>query len=79
LIPGGFFGISGWFRPEFASSFFCSVECHSSREALARQEITLPHISTKNQTANVFTKALPHHRHQFLIDKLMIRHRPASI
>jgi hypothetical protein len=55
------------------------VDCHSIRESLARQEITLPHISTKHQTADVFTKALSRPRHQFLIDKLMLFDRPASI
>lgn len=34
------------------------VDCHSIREALVRQEITLPHISTEHQTADIFTKAL---------------------
>jgi hypothetical protein len=32
--------------------------------------ITLPHIFTEHQTANVFTKALSRPCHQFLIDKL---------
>jgi hypothetical protein len=55
------------------------VDCHSIRESFAQQEITLPHISTKHQTADVFTKALFRPRHQFLIDKLMLLDRPASI
>jgi hypothetical protein len=33
------------------------VDCHSIREAFARQEITLPHISIEHQTVDVFTKA----------------------
>jgi len=55
------------------------MDCHSIRESLARQEITLPHISTTHQTADVFTKALSHPRHQILIDKLLFLDRPASI
>jgi hypothetical protein len=55
------------------------VDCHSIREALTRHEITLPHISTEHQTADVFTKALSRPRHQFLIDKLMLLDRPTSI
>ena len=55
------------------------VDCHSIREAIARHEITLPHISTEHQTADVFTKALSCPCHQFLINKLMLLDRPASI
>ena len=44
------------------------VDCHS-----------IPHISTVLQTADAFTKALTQHRHQFMIDKLMLLDRPASI
>jgi hypothetical protein len=55
------------------------VDCHSIHEALVRQEITLPHISTEHQTADIFTKALSRHRHQFMIDKLMLLDQPTSI
>lgn len=55
------------------------MDCNSIRESLARQEITLPHISTTHQTADVFTKALSRPRHQFLIDKLLLLDRPTSI
>jgi hypothetical protein len=55
------------------------VDCHSICEALARQEITLPHISSEHQTADVFTKALSRSCYQFLIDKLLLRDRPTSI
>ena len=47
------------------------MDCHSIHEALARQEITLPRISTEHQTADIFTKAISRHRHKFMIDKLM--------
>jgi hypothetical protein len=55
------------------------VDCHSILESFARQEITLPHISTEHQTADIFTKALSRPRHHFLIDKLMLFDRPSSI
>lgn len=55
------------------------VDCHSIREAYDKRMITLPHISTKHQTADIFTKALSRPRHQFLIDKLMLQDLPASI
>ena len=54
------------------------VDCHSIREVVSRQEITLLHISTEHQTADVFTKALSRPCNQFLIDKLMLLDRPAS-
>ncbi|KAL6348362.1 hypothetical protein AAG906_005666 [Vitis piasezkii] len=55
------------------------VDCHSICEAFDEGVITLPHISTVLQTADVFTKALTQHRHQFIIDKLMLLDLPASI
>jgi len=55
------------------------VDCHSIREAFARQEITLPHISTEHQTVDVFTNAPSRPHHQFLIDKLMLLNRQTSI
>ncbi|RVX06405.1 Retrovirus-related Pol polyprotein from transposon TNT 1-94 [Vitis vinifera] len=39
------------------------VDCHSIREAFEARVITLPHISTDLQIADIFTKALPRHRH----------------
>lgn len=39
------------------------VDCHSIREALDQRVITLPHISSKLQTTDVFTEALPSQRH----------------
>jgi hypothetical protein len=46
---------------------YIEVDCHSICEALVRQEITLPYISTEHQTADIFTKALSRHRHKFMI------------
>ncbi|RVW32960.1 Retrovirus-related Pol polyprotein from transposon RE1 [Vitis vinifera] len=37
------------------------VDCHSIREAFEAHVITLPHISTDLQIADIFTKALPRH------------------
>ncbi|KAL5777433.1 hypothetical protein ACOSP7_010359 [Xanthoceras sorbifolium] len=55
------------------------VDCYFIREAFDRGVINLPHISTALQIADVFTKALTRHRHQFMIDKLMLFDPPASI
>jgi hypothetical protein len=55
------------------------VVCHSICEAYDARVISLPHISTTLQTADVFTKALSKHRHNFLVDKLMLLNHPASI
>lgn len=48
------------------------INCHSICEAFAHHVIMVPHISTDQQIADIFTKALSCHRHQFMIDKLML-------
>jgi hypothetical protein len=55
------------------------VDCHSIREAYDHQIITLPHISTTLQIADIFTKSMPRQRHHFLTGKLMLVDLPASI
>ncbi|RVX11444.1 Retrovirus-related Pol polyprotein from transposon RE1 [Vitis vinifera] len=55
------------------------VDCHSIREAFEARVITLPHISTDLQIADIFTKALPRHRHCLLSSKLMLVDQLASI
>ena len=55
------------------------VDCHSIRDTLESQVISLPHISFNLQVANVFTKALTRQRHQFLVGKLLLADLPASI
>ena len=55
------------------------VDCHSIREAFEAHVITLPHISTDLQIADIFTKALPRHRHCLLSSKLILVDQPASI
>ncbi|KAL3523634.1 hypothetical protein ACH5RR_016468 [Cinchona calisaya] len=55
------------------------VACHSIREAYDHQVITLPHISTTLQIADLFTKSMPRQRHNFLVSKLMLVDLPASI
>jgi hypothetical protein len=55
------------------------VDCHSIREAYDGQLISLPHVPTDVQIADVFTKAMTRQRHQFLVGKLMLLDRPASI
>ena len=55
------------------------VDCHSIREALDTRVISLPHVSTNLQITDVFTKAMTRQRHQFLVSKLILLDRPASI
>jgi hypothetical protein len=55
------------------------VDCHSIREAVDNRVISLPHVSTDLQIADVFTKAMARQRHQFLVGKLMFLDRPVSI
>ena len=55
------------------------VACHFIRDEYLRNVISLPFISSSLQTADIFTKALPRSRHQFLTDKLMLVDSSASI
>ena len=55
------------------------VDCHSIRDTLESQVISLPHISSDLQVADVFTKALTRQQHQFLVGKLLLTDLPASI
>ncbi|XP_059310087.1 uncharacterized mitochondrial protein AtMg00810-like [Lycium ferocissimum] len=55
------------------------VDCHFIREAVDRRVITLPHVSSDLQIADVFTKSMARQRHRFLGSKLMLADPPASI
>ena len=55
------------------------VNCHSIREAVNAHVISLPYISTNLQITDVFTKSMTRQQHQFLVDKLMLINRAASI
>ena len=52
------------------------VDCHSICDAYDNRLISLPHVSTQLQIADILTKAvmLPHH--QFLVGKLMLMDQP---
>ena len=55
------------------------VDCHSIQDTLESRVISLPHISSDLQVADVFTKALTRQRHQFLVGKLLLTDLSASI
>ena len=55
------------------------VACHFIRDEYLRDVISLPFIPSSLQIADIFTKALPRPRHQFLTDKLMLVDSSASI
>ena len=55
------------------------VDCHFIRDEYTRDVISLPHVSTEFQFADIFTKGLPRPRHQFLVSKLLLCDSPASI
>ena len=55
------------------------VDCHSIRDTLESRVISLLHISSDLQVADIFTKALTQQRHQFLIGKLLLVDLQASI
>uniref|UniRef100_A0A2N9IA16 Retrovirus-related Pol polyprotein from transposon TNT 1-94 n=1 Tax=Fagus sylvatica TaxID=28930 RepID=A0A2N9IA16_FAGSY len=52
------------------------VDCHFIREAFEAQTISLPHVPTNLQVADIFTKALTRQRHNFLTNKLMLVDNP---
>ena len=55
------------------------VDCHFIRDAFEAKVISLPHVSSTLQVADIFTKTLTRQRHQFLVNKLMLMDQPASI
>ena len=52
------------------------VDCHSICVAYDDRLISLPHVSTQLQVADILTKVVPRPRHQFLVSKLMLIHQP---
>ena len=55
------------------------VDCHSIRDAYDHRVITLPHVSTSVQLAEILTKSLTRQCHNFLVSKLMLLDLPALI
>lgn len=55
------------------------VDWHSIQKAFDYHTITLPHVPMDLRFANIFTKVLTRHQHQFLIAKLLLVNYPASI
>jgi hypothetical protein len=58
---------------------YIEVDCHSIRDTLESQVISLPHISSDLQVVDIFTKAMARQRHQFLVGKLLLVGLPTSI
>eukprot|EP00268_Persea_americana_P028010 TRINITY_DN27257_c0_g1_i2.p1 TRINITY_DN27257_c0_g1~~TRINITY_DN27257_c0_g1_i2.p1 ORF type:complete len:170 (+),score=20.05 TRINITY_DN27257_c0_g1_i2:270-779(+) len=52
------------------------VDCHFIRQHFLSRLLFLPHVSSHNQLADLFAKALPRPRHDFLVTKLMLSHNP---
>jgi len=46
------------------------IDCHFVRERLHSGDLTLSHIASKSQPANIFTKALGKRQFQYLRSKL---------
>jgi hypothetical protein len=51
---------------------YIEVNHHSIEEALDTLVISLPHVSTDLQIADVFTKAITRQHHHFFVGKLML-------
>ena len=52
------------------------VDCHFIQGEYDRQVISLPHIPTELQLANIFAKGLPRPQHAFLVRKLLLVDSP---
>ena len=52
------------------------IDCHFIRHHVVTEKITLPHVSTHHQLADIFTKALPKTRHNDLTGRLMFSSFP---
>jgi hypothetical protein len=55
------------------------VDCHYIRDIVNRNLISLPHVPSDLQIADIFTKTLGGTRHDFLVSKLMLVNSPSSI
>ena len=55
------------------------IDCHFIRDENKRDVISLPHVPTEFQFADIFTKGLLRPQHQFLVSKLLLYDSPASI
>eukprot|EP00268_Persea_americana_P026337 TRINITY_DN25727_c0_g1_i8.p1 TRINITY_DN25727_c0_g1~~TRINITY_DN25727_c0_g1_i8.p1 ORF type:complete len:108 (+),score=9.58 TRINITY_DN25727_c0_g1_i8:284-607(+) len=55
------------------------VACHFIRDEYLLDVISLPFSSSSLQIVDIFTKALPRPRHQFLTNKLMLVDSSVSI
>lgn len=58
---------------------YIKVDYHSIRESVDTSVISLSHVSSALQIADVLTKSMTRQRHQFLVGKLMFLDQPASI
>ena len=48
------------------------VDCHFIREKYQSGLISLPHVASQDQIADILTKTLPFARHSFLVSKLLL-------
>ncbi|PHT69682.1 hypothetical protein T459_24786 [Capsicum annuum] len=51
---------------------YIDVDCHYIRELVEDQSINLRYISSKDQLADLFTKAMSRSRHNYILSKLML-------
>lgn len=49
-------------------------DCHHVRDAVKKKLITTEHVTSKNQLADILTKALPRPLFEDLLSKLGVRH-----
>jgi hypothetical protein len=68
-----------WPHGLLAELGFLQLDSTPICEAVDNRVVSLPHVSTNLLIADIFTKAMTRQHHQFLVGKLMILDRPASI
>ena len=52
------------------------IDCHFICQHVVTEKITLPHVSTHDKLADIFTKALPKSRHHDLTNNMMFSALP---
>ena len=62
-----------------ARTKYIEVDYHYIRDKVVRKEMDIRYVSSNDQVADIFTKALASPRFQKLKDKLMVRKRPITL
>ena len=61
------------------TTLFRSIDCHFIRERINAGDIRVTHVSTKEQLADIFTKALTSERMHYMLSKMSIQNLYAHL